>query len=277
MRYRIDYRWILTTSVVVGVAGAGTAAIMRQGGTFDAAPMSSSAEALSLKSTVRAGAQIEPARLSHESGTSGADLAAFESQALPPVFAFTTDRGRTGEAERIREAFAPAWSARARQFAAGFDSSGGQRNGAGYGGGLGLPGGSSGGGAHAVQTPANGPAATSRSSGRPGAGNSQSPGVAPRPRPNPTAPGAPSAPGSPITGPVNPSGPATPTEPGVPIAIPMPPAGPGAPPIETGPAPGDDPPITGPGSVSPTPEPVSLILIGTGIAGMFGALRRRLI
>ena len=64
MRYRIDYRWILTTTVVVGAAGVGTAAIMRQGGRFGAAPAPSSAELALLNPP---SAQAEPALLSHES------------------------------------------------------------------------------------------------------------------------------------------------------------------------------------------------------------------
>ncbi len=267
MRYRIDYRWILTTTVVVGAAGVGTAAIMRQGGRFGAAPAPSSAELALLNPP---SAQAEPALLSHESRISRSSLPPFESEALPPLTA--ANRGRFGEAARFSEMSAPAWGARSRDFAGGH-SAGGSRSGHGGGGG-GVGGGAFGGGsapggsvtrAHGTGTPT--PADHSVTSSSHSSGDaSHGSGAPPRSGSASGAAGHNTVPGNPsdsnsagTTAPV-----ASPTEPAVDHATP------GA----YGPSRN---PISAPPPVSQTPEPGSLMLIGTGIAGMLGALRRRLL
>ncbi len=278
MRYRIDYRWILTTSVVVAVAAAGTAAVVRQSSQQGDLKEPESIEALALRRAERVPATIDPVKPSQGYHASNANLPAFEPEALPPVF---RSSGSSGEApEKVIRSFqnaAPGWAVRSRAASTGFSNGNGRWfGGGGSGGGMGMPGRSSGGGSTANRpTPA---VSAPRSTGGPSVNTPR-----PSPAPRPSAPGAPAGPGAP----------ATPAVPGPPAAFLPVPGGPLAapggvftnspppttvsfdPPTMINPAGEGSGPGQGPAPMSPTPEPASLMLLGTGLAGMYGALRRR--
>lgn len=262
MRYRIDYRWILTTSVVIAVAAAGTAAVVRQGHQYgDLTYPGSSAEALPPNNATRPANSIEPAALSHNFAEASPDLPRFESQALPPVFPSRLDR--SPDALRSFQESAPAWVLRSQVASARFSNGGGERwFGNADQSSIAWPGGSAP-GAHGVSSqPPSHPANTGSAAGHTPNG--------PWP-PALRAPGAPSAPGGPATIPGRPSPP-------LPNAGLVPPANAlvGDPPTASADSPTGDPPPASPDPISPTPEPGSLVLIGTGLVGMYGALRRRL-
>jgi hypothetical protein len=263
--HRIDLRWILSTAVVVAVAAAGTAATMRTRATGAddlESPLAAPASPNRAHDLV---ARVEPARLSHAGSAAPADLPPFQSAALPPLVGQVAS-ARIGSASSSADNMST-WSTPSAQSAgsASYSSSSGAMaaGGQGGGGGIGSSGGSIAGSTKSgdVQSSAAG-------------NNNGSLGASPA-----LATGGPGAPAGPAA--ASPIGGLLPALPPAESAAAAPVSAGALGGLAADPLPAvafdADPgqPSVGPGALSPTPEPGSLFLIGTGMVTIAGALRRR--
>ena len=279
MRDRINLRWTITTAVVVAVAAAGTAATMRRADCCAETESTPGSKASFDTGAVRHVRQIEPARLSHGIGASAADLPAFEFDGLPPMAAFAPMSSNRNSMFSTHEN-GELWSSRAAASGpAGFWGSDPWMHVAGSGSGAFAMGG--GGSPGNSNHPSSSEPAVSAAAPASSATSGPTPVPAAPPSAEPTRPSAPSAPPASTVA----STPAVISP--VPSSISDVPGGGVSTPAATtasttassmlpGGDPGGPPSLGTADALSPTPEPGSLLLMGTGLLGLVGAIRRRL-
>ena len=266
MRDRINLRWTITTAVVVAVAAAGTAATMRRADCCADTESTTGSKASFDTGAVRHVRQIEPARLSHDTGASAANLPPFEFEGLPPMasaFApMSSNRNSMFSAHENGEF----WSSRpAAWFPTGFSGGDGWLRGAGGGFGAFSAGGGS--------SPGN---SSHPSSAEPSVNAAAPASSTTGPAPVPAVP-----PSAEPTRPSAPSGPPASTVASTPAVISpvpstisdVPGGGVSAPAASTTASstlpngdPGGPPTLGTADTLSPTPEPGSLLLMGTGFS-----------